>query len=392
MDTNDTTRQVVITGISQFGIAGKLTGGLTAVLWPANNNDIWDSLRGRIEALINQKIAEEDYHQVSLRLDGLRNKLTDYHTIVSNSQDNELRKNTWLQMEASFDEKEPLFMDAKYRLLLLPLFAQFANLYLALLREGWSNLETWGLDASLVTLKKQKLKDTIQRYGTYANDTFHAHLAPWERKRSKWNERNQYFRGMTLDVLDHAHYWPFFDPSNPEAHSVPTRIIYSDPAGGDALDDIFFDENATPIPLTGLSAYGDSSMWGFRVEYAGGAMQETPHWREGDPQGMKLAEYSARWPAMVTDGVYGRTTDYIQKPGGKWDEWKNRSGITVFGAIVNGGDFPMFVARSDDMVFRYSTNSDFRFTYPGHVLASAHCIPGREGTFIFGFRLRSAYP
>ena len=31
------------------------------------------------------------------------------------------------------------------------------------------------------------------------------------------------------------------------------------------------------------------------------------------------------------------------------------------------------------------------FSYPGHVLASVHCIPGREGNWIFGFRLREAY-
>lgn len=396
MDVNDTvnnaTRQVVISGLGQFGLAGKLTGALTSVLWPADNtNQVWDALRGRIEALINQKIAEETYHHVSVRLDGLRRALRDYHADVTDSQDHELCKNQWLDMERSFDEREPWFMDEKYRLLLLPLFAQFANLHLAFLREGWSNLATWQLEPPLLARKRQKLQETIARYTQYARDTIHANLPPWENKRSKWHARNQFLRAMTLDVLDHAHYWPFFDPSNREPHAAPARVIYSDPVGGDALDDILFEENATVVPLTALGASGDTSLWGLDVEYAGGAIKEHQRWHDGNGDPYLHMRVDVQWPDRIITAVGGRTTDYIPKPDGTWDEWKTRDGVTGLEVTVGGTAMPLFVARPDTHLFR-SDNNGFHFAYADHVLASVHCVAGREGTFLFGFRLRGAYP
>src|SRR4051794_299282 len=71
-DLNDAARQAVMTGLAAGPLPAKFVSFVVGVLWPPSGDDVWGSIRARVEALINQKIADDVYHRVKLSLAGLK--------------------------------------------------------------------------------------------------------------------------------------------------------------------------------------------------------------------------------------------------------------------------------------------------------------------------------
>jgi hypothetical protein len=155
----------------------------------------------------------------------------------------------------SFDNEGPTFQMAGHEMALLPLYAQYMNLFVPFLSDGvmlhdqyWSHIS--GKDTNDDAAKKMAeiLDPTYKAKGVgYVNQMYNCG-APFDSanptkcdgglaglKNSSWTTRNAYIRDKILKVLDFRDTWKYM---NPRAYpgGVPggvklTRMIYSDPVG-----------------------------------------------------------------------------------------------------------------------------------------------------------------
>ncbi len=136
-----------------------------------------------------------------------------------------------------------------------------------------------------------------------------------------------------------------------------------------------------------FETFGDNSLWGVGVRY-GTQPEQIRQWRTGD--GHPVMSNGLAEPGLTIEAISGATTDYVHKRL-TWDDWIDRTGVTGLAMTRNNIKEVMFVARPDSDTFQSDSDS-FTFSYPGHILSTVHCVAGKEGTFIFGFRLKVFHP
>lgn len=392
MDISDATRQAVIIGLGEGGMGGKLLGGLTGLLWPSSGDDVWGSIRGRVEALINQKIQEYEYRNVSDSLAGLKLASDEYVKRVRDFADKPIFiSEQYTSTKTAFLTALPHFQSAPSKLLLLPLFAQFANLYLSLLRDGARFGATWGWTPLAVEDEKTELLAAIQNYGTYADTVYQAGLPHPDNPsdRAQWTALNRYMREMTLTVLDHRHSWPFFDV-NAGPPTQPTRTIYSDPVGGDEITDgIGFPEPSLQR-MTELSVWGNVWLFGMRAAY-GGQWADPQSWSDHESTRSQDIGISADAPITAVRLILTLYRNDYRDPFAH-----KRTACTALYATIAGNPMTLFVGTQPSIgSYEYAALSgdsdDVAIAYDAHVLGSVFVMGGGWGAMVFGFRLANSY-
>ncbi|MBD2757160.1 insecticidal delta-endotoxin Cry8Ea1 family protein [Spirosoma validum] len=255
IDWNDDAKALVAAGIGTIPVAGGVLAALLRILWPSTQQDIWAQIKAQVEALINQKISDLVYQQVSDDLGGLQkvlvlylDELEAYNDSVTEYQKDPTKpkpdptdlRSQWIATRTVFAQALPHFQSKGYESLLLPLFAQFVNMYLSVLRDAVLDGKSWGRsDAEQqqdITDLKQAISDfTSYTDVTYTNDLINLDNATpldpilCEPDRSLI----RYTRQMTFTVLDFATTWAYYDVTvYPSGHKVEfTREIFSDPIG-----------------------------------------------------------------------------------------------------------------------------------------------------------------
>lgn len=256
-------RTLVLGALKQIPKAGALVSGLIGFLWPEPGKDSWAQMRSRIEALINQRLADFKYQEVKDWLNGLKNVLDGYTLALDASRNSSASYITekYNAAVSHFEAASPHFKTKDYEMLLLPLFAQMANMHLSLLRDGVLHGAEWGWTEKIRKSIDTNLKNLIKTYGDWAQrwyqKSYETFSVPSRGNNKKaWAARNHYVRSMTLQVLDYAFYWPYFDPS---AGAPPklTRELYSDPHGSaDATENPLNVDGTVRARLAGLTVWG----------------------------------------------------------------------------------------------------------------------------------------
>jgi RNA polymerase subunit RPABC4/transcription elongation factor Spt4 len=396
-DTDNLVRLIILAGLGKVPVGGELISGLVGVFWPESGADVWDSIRADVEALINQQIAAEVYANVGSKLQGLHDVIDDYTTALGDSAgDLSNIRTTYTAAKLLFDSNLPSFSQAGSEVLLLPLFAQCVNLYLTLLRDGVMLGPSWGRTDEEIKDDQARLAAVspansdnlnVPSFVTYAQNWYQTGYSQIQlpgdssHRIENWKAQNQYQRQMTLQVLDHASYWRFFDPTvNPGDSSLvlsPTRTIYSDPIG--TADDTGINIPTPPTgPITGMIIWGWQFVddiqikladdWGPRLgkippgSYSG-PVEPPPSW-SGDIDPVNN-------PVVRVTGRTGDMPDTLQL----W--FKDGSSTNVNG-------------RGD------STAAQYDYSYDGHVLASVAVMGisdfyGSANCMVFGFRLIDSY-
>lgn len=386
-DINNAVRTVVLFGLGKIPEAGGLISGLVGVLWPATKEDVWSSIRANVEALIGQRLDEYKYQDVSEDLQGLRNVIADYTKAVNDSKsDPEYISDKYTAALSHFEAAQPHFQAQGFELLLLPLFAQFANLHLSLLRDGVTFGASWGWTPQAVADEETKLQTAVYWDVKWAWDYYQYgldHLTfPDDTKYrvERWRGVNQYTRRITLDVLDHAHYWQFFDPQvSPPSHptvSHPTRTLYSDPHG--TADDTGISIPDPPTEaITGIKIWGGDFVDAIQVEYGGvlgpqqGAVPSYTGGSNEPPQGWNGAVDPVRNPIVRVTGRSGDMPDTIQL----W--FRDGSSTNLCGRLDSGA-------------------GPYDHSFEDHILSSIHVMGisnyyGSANCIVFGFRLWKSY-
>ena len=257
-DINDWSNTAMVTIASFLGMVpevGSLLNGLVYILWPSDQQDVWDQIKDQVQQLIDQDLTELIKNLENQTLQGLKNDIGDYEDAIA-TQDSSNISTNWRSANQNFGLSIPQFQVADYEVALLPYFAQAVNLHLALLRDGVLHGKDWGWTDADVFSAKQQLVDAIDQYNQYVGDTFNqenqkrfdafsnaerdylvfcANNPPMDYSLgihynvTAWNAYNNFVQYMTLHVLDFWKMWPSF--SGGPVQVVLDREIYSAACG-----------------------------------------------------------------------------------------------------------------------------------------------------------------
>jgi hypothetical protein len=225
------------------------------------HEDNWDEIRGKTEALVDARLADADYLQLKLKMNGLQASLNLYLTEVRTSKDTPSQiGNVFNDLHMRFVAEIPYFKDARYQSLLLPLFVQVITMYLTVLRDGCIHGSAWGFSAEKVEALRRELKQSVDydngdSYISYARSVGQKTIDKRRTERHElWQNRkggnrkecvrfftyfSKFQREFVIDVMDVIQLWPVFEVSAeagiPLAANYRNRFvdeIYSDAYGG----------------------------------------------------------------------------------------------------------------------------------------------------------------
>lgn len=365
---------------------GSILSALVYILWPSSKEDIWSEIKGQVEDLVNQQISAEVYQQVQQDLQGLQGVIGRFQQAVA-AGDNADTMTQWDIVDDALVQALPHFQAKGYQLALAPLFAQFVNLHLAVMRDGVLFGAQWGWPAATLQNHSQNLTTTLAQYLKYANQTYQNGLVMatgqagtdvqgLQHKIEPFKGINSYTRGMTLALLDFVNLWKYFDPSvypNPVSVYLD-REIYSDPCG--TADDTGPIKLPTPPtqPITQIAVWGADRVESVQLTYPAG----------GGPGGVtttaRQGYAGSGSPAPPRGGVFNVSANPVA------------SVTCAFGSIVNSITLTFADGTTSNMLGGgYPGGTPVTFSYPGEILSSIH-ISGNSVFYdcadcaVFGFK------
>jgi len=245
------------------------------VLWPpAAEQRKWEEFIILVEELITQKIADYAKNDAIAKLKGLQNSLELYLEAFQDWKDNPTNTENQMRLRNQFNITNNLFeysiyefAKSGYEVILLPLYAQAANLHLTLLRDVSKYGSQWGMNVVETDDHYNRLKYRIEyytnhcfyyyKYGLTQAKKLHAPTGDWNKypwlkhvvgsvtefqATEDWNLFNDFRRVMILTVLDLVALWPNFDPNHYyHPTSTPlTREVYTNifGRGGKTVDEV----------------------------------------------------------------------------------------------------------------------------------------------------------
>jgi hypothetical protein len=361
---------------------GSLLSALVYIFWPQSQEDVWGEIKDQVEQLIQQDLNAAVYQQVSDDLAGLKGALNDY-LVALQSGDTAVTSNQWIATKTVFDTSLPHFQSSGSELLLLPLFSQFANLYLSLLRDGVLKGDSWNWNTAYQKQISLELTSSIDIFISYANTTYGQGYWQIANNTSTnytacqpFRSTNNYVRQMTLSVMDFVAMWDYFDVSvypNPVSIYLD-REIYSDPVG------TCTDSGAINLPTKPTQPISELTVWAWdRID----AVQVT-YPPNGGPNGLtqtpRMGDQGGGSNQPPHGGVFALTNNPIVSAGG------------LSGDILNAFTFGFKDGSSSGQIGgNYPGGGAFAFSYPGEILSSVHIngvsqFYGSADCAVFGFQ------
>lgn len=192
----------IVTGLGEIPVVGSILGGLVEIFWPESPVDVWAEIKSKVEALVGQAISTNNYDIVQEQLGGLSDLVNNYLDSVKNDED---AHDNWDSANAQFivTRKSCQGIDVGDEILLLPLFAQMANMHLSLLRDG--------------ILKgycdEDAFNDALNEYTGWVDLTLPKGVSQRAQTNpNSFNYQNDFARFMQLNVGNSRALWPYFDP------------------------------------------------------------------------------------------------------------------------------------------------------------------------------------
>lgn len=357
IDWNYAAQTTVTNALFSVPEVGTVLSTLTSIFWPSSGEDVWGEIKDQVEAVMDQKISDLVYKNVQESLQGLQAVVNNYLEIVD-SGDTQVISERWNAANADFIQQLPYFQASGYEVLLLPLFAQYVNLYQSLLRDGMTKGASWGWNDDVVssvsndmaqyTLQFMQWVDTwyASGYQSIVSTTKSDH-----HKCEPFKTVNAWVRTMTLGVRDHRWLWGYVSEA---AHGLGpftvylAREIYTDPKGtcDDSGNIVIPAPKPTKFP-TEIKVWSGSMVDGAQVSYpaSGGPNHVTTTARMGDKNGGSL------------NGQFDVSSNPVIKAGGR------------SGDALNALRF-VFQNGKDTSWIGGSGGGGFMFNYSGHQLSS----------------------
>ena len=340
IDWNDAAKTAIAAGLGYIPVVGGILGALVSIFWPndpAKPVDVWAQVKERVESLVNQKISDLVYQQVTEDLQGLINVITRYQQELKayNESVTEYQKDPtkptpdpkdlrtqWLITVSAFVQALPHFQSKGYEVPLLGLFVQFVNMYLSVLRDGVVNGKNWGRSDADQQQDVINLQTAISDSFNYTQTTYTNHVKELEQtpRNDKFNQPfatvNRYTREMTLVGLDYMNTWAIYDVTKyPHGAKVLLpRELYSDPLGQATFSGLI--NLVLPVPTKGpsqLTVWGDyDGIHAVQATYPTGSgpggVTTTP--RMGVGGGSADTSYGGKFTIAPTNPIVSADTIY----------------------------------------------------------------------------------
>ncbi|WP_138994174.1 insecticidal delta-endotoxin Cry8Ea1 family protein [Larkinella sp. C7] len=275
-DWNELAKDAITDAISAaVPEGGEILSGVIDVLWPNSGSGPWDQVKAQVQALVDQKFDDFTYTQAKGALDSLNLLIGDYLNAIKDNGDVSDR---WISVHEVFVGSRYLFTTAGYEVLLLPLYAQYTNMFLALLRDAVLHGNTWAMKPGDVQQAQTDLTSFIAEAVNYVSGWYTSSRANVVGKTKRddvtcepFRTVNTFDRQMTMLVLDYMDSWPYYDvsifpngPKKPDNTPIYlfTREIYSDPFGNILNVDNYANNPLIelPTPATQFPTY--ITVWG----------------------------------------------------------------------------------------------------------------------------------
>ncbi|MHA2890572.1 insecticidal delta-endotoxin Cry8Ea1 family protein [Bacillus cereus] len=239
-------------------------------LFPSSEKDVWEQIKPKVEALIDEKLDErftkETLNSLVLKLQGLSknmNTLKDSIKVLNGKgekpvgnvfvQTDKEKQQAQVQMAvkdtlANINAMSEEFKNGQYAVASIPMYTQLGNIHIGILKDLAEHGSEWGYDQATVDQYKADLQKAIKTYSNTVYSTFTDGLnkiKTMEHSGNNWNETNSYVRTMTLTSLDFVSMWSTMDTTlYPQPTSLDrTRAIYSDMYRKDSTGRTDFDND-----------------------------------------------------------------------------------------------------------------------------------------------------
>ncbi|MGD6840672.1 insecticidal delta-endotoxin Cry8Ea1 family protein, partial [Bacillus thuringiensis] len=219
-------------------------GTLLPIFWPNGEKDktVWTEFIKMGENYVDTPLTETVKEDKLATLEGIRLVLAEYEKgfqdwkdlkekQIPGSKPSQALQQASLTVKTRFEivnndilREMPGFQLPTYKMILLPIYAQVANLHLTLLQQGIEFADIWNADifpsqtefetnAGTSNDYYKDLIKKIQEYSNYCANTYREGLNNLKNEATMtWGILNSYRKEMTLTVLDIIAMFPFFDP------------------------------------------------------------------------------------------------------------------------------------------------------------------------------------
>jgi hypothetical protein len=299
-DWSNTAMNVIASALGMVPEVGSLLSGLVYILWPSDQEDVWEEIKDQVQALVQQDLTQLVENLEAQTLQGLKGSIQDYQDAITTNDQTNISQN-WTSAKLNFIQQLPQFQTQGYEVALLPYYAQAVNLYLALLRDGVLHGKDWGWTDADVAVATKEMNQAIQDVCQWVDTTFGQEYG---RRTSAfgaaqdayvqfcagndpinyslgvhynvtaWNQQNDFLTWMTLKVLDFRNLWPFC--TSGQADAVLHREIYSAACGSSDYSSIpvrpwwILNPPAPIQPLSTIEAFAGDRIDGVRLTYPPG--------------------------------------------------------------------------------------------------------------------------
>ncbi|HSV30303.1 MAG TPA: insecticidal delta-endotoxin Cry8Ea1 family protein [Candidatus Omnitrophota bacterium] len=367
-------RTAVLFGVGRIPTAGPFFSTMLGLLWPVASADPWPKIQQRVEELIDERLADDKKEDVKEKLAGI-GELGKQLDLEAKSGAPDKVYVSYITLRDLIIAYMPEFQTPRYRLLLLPYYAQLVNIQLALLGDAVRNADKWGLDAAEVGVAVTDLRALITDASAYvekvlAEERVNLSLRAARTLRPLPFLSIAFERTMALTVTDFAFYWPYLDPTKyPDATKVPRleREIFSDPHGSPQTLDHFQLPHNDARPLSQVTIWSANYLDAVQIAHGD---HVSP--RMGSQTTGKVAWSGDISPDNPIVGFEVRSGDVV-------DALRLKFQDGTYTPWCGGGGGSLHAMEID-----------------GHVLSSIHVAGASQfyssaDCVVFGFRLKDSY-
>lgn len=164
-DITKALKAVVSVGLNEVPVVGAMLSGLLDLFWPGGEDSVWDSIKEKVERLVEEKIGEETANANRLRLKGICEALQNFA-----DQPPKVQARSFHGVLSILIENEPLLIENASPWYNLPYLVPFGTLYLSGLYTQWKFCQD--IDESLNSQPKykRKLEEEVHRLQTIVQE------------------------------------------------------------------------------------------------------------------------------------------------------------------------------------------------------------------------------
>ena len=110
-DWSNTAMNVIASALGMVPEVGSLLSGLVYILWPSDQEDVWDQIKDQVQQLVQQDLTQLVENLEAQTLNGLKGSIQDYQDAITTNDPSNISQN-WTSAKLNFVQQLPQFAHA----------------------------------------------------------------------------------------------------------------------------------------------------------------------------------------------------------------------------------------------------------------------------------------